>query len=165
MILAVDVDYRDENLAKVAGVLFKNWSDEKPTKVEIAYLKNIKPYISGEFYKRELPCILTLLEQLEELPKLIIVDGYVFLSQNKMGLGAYLSQSLNHKIPIIGVAKSPFSNISTETYLFRGVSKKPLYISSIGLDLKMAKKSIKNMGGKYRIPTLLKEVDRVCRLR
>ena len=136
MKLAIDVDYRDNNRAKVAGVLFNNWEDSIPFQTVTIEVDNVLPYESGSFYKRELPCILTLLETLKEKPSLIIVDGYVYLSEGKKGLGAYL---------------------------FRGESKKPLYITLAGINEEEAKKSIAQMHGKYRFPTLLKEVDRVCR--
>ena len=71
--------------------------------------------------------------------------------------------ALDEKIPIIGVAKNSFQNISTDTYLYRGESKKPLFITSSGVEQQEAKKLIKSMHGKYRFPTLLKEVDRSCR--
>jgi len=35
------------------------------------------------FYKRELPCILKLLDKLEQPPSCIVVDGYVFLDGKK----------------------------------------------------------------------------------
>ena len=80
-----------------------------------------------------------------------------------MGLGAYLYEALNKEIKIIGVAKSEFRDILSDTYLYRGESKKPLYITSAGVDLEVAKGFVSIMHGKYRFPTLLKEVDRLCR--
>ncbi len=38
-------------------------------------------------------------------------------------------------------------------------SIKPLFITSIGIDLEEATKLIKNMNGQNRIPTLLKKLD------
>jgi deoxyribonuclease V len=163
MILAVDVDYKANNEAIIAGIIFENWEEKEIIKEVIVKIDNVEEYISGQFYKRELPCILALLERLPKLPDYIIVDGYVYLNDNKKGLGGYLYQSLDEKIPIIGVAKNSFQNISTDTYLYRGESKKPLYITSAGIEQKEAKKLVKSMHGKYRFPTLLKEVDRSCR--
>ena len=53
MKLAVDAYYVG-NKAKVVGVLFENFSDEKPLKIIV---DGVAPYESGSFYKRELPCI------------------------------------------------------------------------------------------------------------
>ena len=163
MILAVDVDYRKNNHAVIAGIVFKNWQDEEATKIIVTNLDNIEDYISGQFYKRELPCILKLLNEIQYTLKCIVIDGYVFLDENKKGLGAYLYEALDKKIPVIGVAKTAFKNISSDTYLYRGESKKPLYITAAGIELEEAKKSIKKMYGKYRFPKLLKEVDSICR--
>ena len=47
--------------------------------------------------------------------------------------------------------------------LLRGESVKPLYITAKGMSLDEAKKVVASMHGKYRFPTLLKEVDSVAR--
>ena len=91
----------------------------------------------------------------------IIVDSFVLLNDNgKLGLGGHLFEKLNKQIPIIGVAKSGFhsNNLNTKE-LLRGNSKKPLYISAIGIDLNLAYESIKSMHGNYRMPTLLQILD------
>jgi deoxyribonuclease V len=163
MILAVDVDYREKETAKIAGILFDNWTNPKPKRVITSMIEEVAPYVSGQFYKRELPCILRLLQTLETLPEYIIVDGYVFLDNQKMGLGAYLYEALDKKVAIIGVAKSAFRNISEECFVYRGKSKKPLYVTAVGIDFQEAKSVIRKMHGDYRFPSLLKEVDRLCR--
>ena len=113
MILAVDVDYKENNEAIIAGILFENWEEKEIIKEVIVKIDKVEEYISGQFYKRELPCILTLLKKLEKLPDCIIVDGYVYLDENKKGLGGYLYQALDEKIPIIGVAPWGQDRLST----------------------------------------------------
>lgn len=108
MILAIDVHYR-ENEAKAVGVLF-NWEDIQPLSTIVQYLSNIDDYKPGEFYKRELPCLLKIIEKvnLNEL-EAIIIDGHIYTDcQGNFGLGGKLWEVLNNQIPIIGVAKSPF---------------------------------------------------------
>lgn len=163
MILAVDVDYHPDNTATIAGVLFKDWEDESPTETIVTQLADILPYEPGQFYKRELPCILHLLAQISVPIRCIVVDGYVQLSEGRKGLGLYLYDALEQKIPVIGVAKNAFTKITSDTYLYRGASKKPLYISAAGIDLSVAKNNIAKMHGAYRFPTLLKKVDHLCR--
>lgn len=158
MILAIDVFYYPDNTALGSGVLFKNWDDKIAYKIIHKKIEQVEEYISGQFYKRELPCILALLSSLSDLPDLIIIDGYVYL-EDKLGLGGHLYEALNQQIPIIGVAKNPFKNNSKSLYLFRGESSKPLYVTSAGVELEMAKEFIKSMDGNYRIPTFLKLVD------
>lgn len=160
MILAIDVYYK-EQLAKVVGILF-NWKDEEPTEIFITYIKNVEEYQSGQFYKRELPCILKLLKEINiQNLECIIVDGHVYIDNDKnFGLGGYLYESLEKQIPIIGVAKKSFFNTANVSFpVYRGISDNPLFVSSIGIDVEIAIENIKNMYGEYRIPSLLKKLD------
>ncbi|MFS1523798.1 endonuclease V [Microbulbifer sp. 2304DJ12-6] len=163
MILAVDVDYRIDN-AIVAGVTFSGWSDEAPDRVIHSKITNVRSYQSGQFYRREMPCILKLLNDYDLTPDIIVIDGYVVLGQElKPGLGMRLYETLDKKIPIIGVAKTAFKDSKSESEVFRGESKKPLYVTAVGIGDQIAKNYISSMHGKHRMPTLLKLVDRECR--
>lgn len=160
MILAVDVFYNSDNIAKIVGVLFENWDDPTPKEIVITYLENIAPYEPGSFYKRELPCVLKLLSKITIEIDYVVIDGYVYLNDdNKKGLGAHLYDSLENKIPIIGVAKTSFHDNNNVVEVFRGKSEKPLYISAIGIDENQAAQYIKEMHGEYRFPSLLKQLD------
>jgi len=164
MILAIDVDYREDG-ANIAGVSFNNWEDENEANIFISKLADIEEYVPGEFYKRELPCIMKLLKEHNLSPDIIIVDGFVYLDKdNYPGLGMYLYNELNQTIPIIGVAKSFFKDIPKACEIYRGESKKPLYVTNAGIDLETAKKNILSMFGKFRNPNLLKKADQMCRL-
>ena len=165
MILAFDTYYFD-NKAKTVCISFDNWEANKISKIQSEILDNIKEYISGEFYKRELPCILSLISRIDLTDvELIIVDGFVFLDdEQKYGLGAYLYNSLTNNIPVIGVAKTNFATIKKKKrILLRGNSDRPLFITSIGIDVDEAVEKIKSMDGEYRIPTLLKELDKLTK--
>jgi deoxyribonuclease V len=48
----------------------------------------------------------------------------------KPGLGKHLYDSLEQKIEVIDVAKKAFLGINENHRIFRGSSKKPLYITS-----------------------------------
>lgn len=159
MLLAIDVHYK-EYLARTIGVLF-DWEDENPQDILIEEIDEVEEYIPGEFYKRELPCILKIVEKvnLSDL-EAIIVDGHVYIENEKYGLGGKLYEQLNGQIPVIGIAKSSFyTNKEMTIEIYRGKSKKPLYISSIGIDLNEVVEKIINMTGEYRIPTILKTLD------
>ena len=163
MILAVDVDYSDDE-GHAAGVLFRNWEDPEPERTVVVKIESIHEYIPGQFYKRELPCIMELLDKIQETIACIVVDGYVYLSADeKPGLGKYLYDELGSKIPVIGVAKSSFVDTPPNCEVLRGSSSRPLYVTAAGLDKESAKAWIKSMHGEYRFPTLLKEVDALCR--
>jgi deoxyribonuclease V len=163
MILAVDVDYKGTS-AQVGGVSFSNWDDSEPDIIYTSQVKNIGAYESGSFYKRELPCILSLLNEHSLKPTIIIVDGFVYLNGfDKPGLGKCLYDALGGEVAVVGVAKRSFKGITEEFALNRGESENPLYVTAEGMDTNQALELIKNMHGKYRIPSLLKTVDQVCR--
>lgn len=160
MVLAIDVHYR-EDIAKAVGVLFE-WTDTVSTQIFTEYIDEIEEYIPGQFYKRELPCILKIIGKIDlSLVEVIIIDGHVFIDNNQSyGLGGYLWKALNKTKPIVGIAKKAFYNTEQVTYpIYRGNSKIPLYISSIGIDTILMQTLVKNMYGEYRIPSILKQLD------
>ena len=54
-----------------------------------------KPYTPGEFYKRELPCILSAMKRFSLQIETMIIDGYVWLdASGRKGLGAILYELL-----------------------------------------------------------------------
>ncbi|WGH74653.1 endonuclease V [Tenacibaculum tangerinum] len=164
LLLAIDVYYYEQS-AKVVGALF-SWQDKTPKEIIITIKEEVEAYQSGSFYKRELPCILKLLT-LVDMNNLeaIIVDGHCYTNnQKELGLGGYLWKALGEKVPVIGVAKNKFHNTEKVSFpIYRGESKKPLYVSSIGYDIDKAKNNILTMKGNYRIPDILKIVDQKTR--
>lgn len=166
MILAFDTFYFEDK-AKTVALEFESWTNETITKVYEETISGIDEYIPGEFYKRELPCILSLLKQIDLTHcQTIIIDGFVVLNdEDAIGLGGYLYQELEEKIPILGVAKNNYAKINKlKRAVYRGESKKPLYVTAKGLNLDVAAESIKQMAGNYRFPDLLKQVDSLGRL-
>ena len=164
MIAAIDVHYR-ETFAKAVGVLF-NWEDEQPQQTLTVMCNDIDEYVPGEFYKRELPCILRILEQIDiSSLEALLVDGHVYTDNNKkMGLGGHLYNELKGVIPVIGVAKTSFyTNAATVVPVYRGESKKPLFVSAIGMDVVTAADKVKEMKGSYRMPFILKELDSITK--
>ncbi|MEB3230043.1 MAG: endonuclease V [Leptolyngbyaceae bacterium] len=171
MILAVDVHYEGDR-ATVAGILFEPWQTDTIAQALVKRIDAIAPYEPGAFYKRELPCILSLLSDVASPLNYIVIDGFVTLgAEQKPGLGMYLHHHLQQfplhnqiqPIPVIGVAKNSFMGTSKECKLLRGSSEKPLFVTTAGMDLTVAKTHILSMHGDYRIPTLLKKVDQLCR--
>ncbi len=161
MIVAIDVHYKAD-YAKAVSITFEDWEDEKPLKTDIAIIKEVAPYVPGQFYKRELPCILEVLKYSEGVKiDAIIVDGYVLLDDyDKLGLGGFLYDALSKRIPVIGVAKTHFysaRNVIQE--VLRGETIRPLYVTSLGVDPKIAAANIQRMKGDYRMPDLLRLLD------
>lgn len=163
-ILATDTHYFEDK-AQCVAVVF-DWSDTLPKTVYKTTIEHIAPYEPGQFYKRELPCIMAVLEQVDlSCIEAIIVDGHVYTSDDgKPGLGAHLFRAINDSIPIIGVAKSFFRNNAQLTReVLRSESKKPLYVSAVGTPLDEVVNRIKNMPGCYRMPDMLKHLDQLTR--
>jgi len=164
MIIAIDVDYKTDG-AKAVGILF-SLPDETIHETIIEHIDDVNNYESGKFYKRELPCLQQVMNQVEqEKLSAVIVDGHVYVNNSgEFGLGAKLWETLDQKIPVIGVAKNSFeSNKQMVREIFRSQSKKPLYISSIGVPLDEAVSLVLNMTGQYRMPDILKKVDTISK--
>jgi len=161
--LTTDVAYCDDT-AIAAGILHPNWRSDEIARTVVKKIHPVAPYESGQFYKRELPCILSLLKEIAEDLEAIIIDGYVDLGrEGKAGLGRHLFDAVGAAVPVIGVAKREFADTPDECRIFRGKSKTPLFVTSAGMPLSQAKSRILTMHGGNRIPTLLKRVDQVCR--
>lgn len=162
MILAVDALYDDKTATgQVAGVLFPRWGSLMPSREYLIEVNNVAPYKSGEFYKRELPSILALLDVVSEPVELIIVDGYVDLEPGHAGIGRHLYEHLGQKVPIIGIAKSRFR--SAQAAEVRRHGTRPLFVTSAGIPQDEAAKHVLSMVGPNRIPDLLKRVDTLTR--
>ncbi|HEY6970394.1 MAG TPA: endonuclease V [Candidatus Angelobacter sp.] len=167
MLACVDVAYRDH--AAIAGcVLFRAWSDQFAADQVVTFEPPASPYRSGEFYLRELPPILAVLKRVKVQIETIIVDGYVWLNGDRMGLGAHLHSALGEKVPIVGVAKNPWRGGTSSQYperriipVIRGSSTRPLYVTSVMMDVALAARLVESMHGSFRIPTLLAEVNRI----
>ncbi len=93
LIADFDVHYQNDS-ATAACVTFQNWTDSAPVAEYIFDVCPIEPYHSGIFYERELPCLVALIERYNLQPQIIVVDGYVWLDENKIGLGGHLYKYL-----------------------------------------------------------------------
>ncbi|MGR8979205.1 MAG: endonuclease V [Gammaproteobacteria bacterium] len=161
MIAAFDVHYPEDGGALAAAVVFENFSDRSPCSIYRKRIASVEDYIPGSFYRRELPCILSLLAEIRETIHTVIIDGYVRIG-SRPGLGEHLRNSVDFNLQVIGVAKSRFEGSRAEEVL-RGNSRRPLYVTSLGFDAKQAADLVLSMHGKNRIPTLLKAVDKMSR--
>ncbi len=162
MIACIDVDYRDSH-AVAACVCFEHWDDGTPVLESAIEIRDVKPYEPGQFYRRELPCILAVLQTLPTLPQIVIIDGYVWLGEQRHGLGAHLYDALDEQAAVIGVAKTRFVGAKPVALVTRGRSRTPQYVTAAGMDITEAARHIQTMHGSHRIPTMLKRVDQLSR--
>ena len=163
MIACVDVDYRGEG-AVAACVLLRAWADGDSAGEHVERIARVEEYRPGQFYRRELPCLLSVLAGVGARPAAVVVDGYVWLGDGGApGLGAHLYEALGRAVPVVGVAKTRFAGAAAAREVLRGASRKPLFVTAAGMDADEAARHVLGMHGPYRIPTALKRVDQLCR--
>jgi deoxyribonuclease V len=163
MIACTDVHYTNTH-ATAACILFHDWSDAHSDLAITERVGDPAPYEPGRFYRRELPPLLSVISKLTVRPEVIIIDGYVWLGDwDHPGLGAHLHKALGGSAAVIGVAKELFRRGPAVQCVRRGSSARPLYVSAAGMDLNEAATRIVELHGEFRVPTLLKRADRLCR--
>ena len=163
MKVCVDVYYTND-IAMASGAVFDEWTTEDAIADEFFIAKDVQPYEPGQFYKRELPPLSGLINQLNYDLDVIVIDGFVWLDDaNSPGLGSYLFEEFDQKIAVIGVAKSRFRKSSIAVEVMRGSSLRPLFVTAVGMDQSEAAERIRDMHGNFRMPTLLKRADRFGR--
>lgn len=171
MIAALDVGYTSgaHSESGLCGVVaFEEWHSPGPA-IELSVVVNdIKPYVSGRLFERELPCLVAGLEALlQKDPAVeltcVLVDGNVRLDSNgRPGLGHYLYRHLDERVPVIGVAKSAFEGLDAVEVL-RGSSANPLFVTAAGIDEEEAGRLVAGMAGEFRLPTLIRRADQLTR--
>lgn len=167
--LILDVHYQESEgtnntTAIVAGIRFQGIEQSDILSEHTVEINDVAPYESGQFYKREMPCLLALINYIKEPFDVIIIDGYVFLDGiEEAGLGKHLYDNLANKKPIIGIAKNHFYEITENHAVWRGISKHPLYVTSIGIEVIKAKEMVSKMEGDHRIPKMVTYVDKLGR--
>ena len=148
-------------------MLAQDWSSPTPLATHVADIAHVQDYEPGAFYRRELPCLLDVLRQLPKLPDVLVVDGYAWLlDAAHPGLGAHLHAAVGGGTPVVGIAKTAFRDADSAPLVervLRGGSQRPLYVTAVGIDTRLASERVREMAGEHRIPLLLAAVDRLAR--
>lgn len=166
MFVCIDVAYEEKGAktsAVAACLVFENWESQDASNRYVVVVDEIAQYVPGEFYKRELPPILKLLDEVTEPIDTIIVDGYVQLATGRPGLGEKLFEALNEQVIVVGVAKKNFAGNDLAVSIRRGQSDRPLFVTAKGMGIAEAAENVMKMFGSHRLPKLLKEVDGLVR--
>lgn len=165
-IAILDVHYMPVG-ARAACVVAESMSSCAPLATYVSVIEAVEDYEPGSFYRRELPCLLRVLDLLPTAADLLIIDGYVWLSDaGRPGLGSYLYRSIRERAPVIGVAKTAFRGAESGpkvVQVYRGNSKRPLFVTAAGIATAVAGTWVREMDGAYRVPTLLAAADRLAR--
>lgn len=173
-----------------ACLLFDDWEAARPLEEHTATTTPVADYVPGEFFRRELPCVMNVLRPHLERIAAVIVDSFVWLPLSveettrqdrvlrewreaktatplphncRPGMGAWLYLELGGDIPVVGVAKTGFHGIIEASEVLRGDSSKPLFVTAAGMDAAEAADCVRRMDGEHRLPTLLRRVDRLAR--
>jgi deoxyribonuclease V len=164
LMCALDVHYDEaRGIGQAAAVIFDDWQDALPRAIERRHHPGIEPYVSGAFFRRELPVLLPLVEQIRARHRLglVIVDGHVDVADGEPGLGRHLYETLERAIAVVGVAKNEFRGAPARP-VYRGRSGRPLWVSAT-FEPEAAAAGVLRMHGAHRVPTLLRLVDRYAR--
>ncbi len=164
MLAIVDAAYGDDASA-AACVMAANWESADALGEYTHRDGPAADYQPGEFYRRELPFLISVLGMLPRRPDIIVIDGYVWLGvEERKGLGAHLFEAIGGTSAVIGVAKTKFHGASYwAADVRRGTSESPLYVTATGMPLEEAAAAVKRMHGAHRIPTLVGRVDQLAR--
>jgi deoxyribonuclease V len=161
VIAALDVAYDGER-AVAAAVVFDRWDADWPAAEYLVRVPTAAAYQPGAFAERELPALRAVLAEVAEPLRLLVVDGYVWLdAEGRPGLGAHLHRETH--LPVIGVAKTTFQGSPHAVAVTRGHSRRPLYVTAVGLPPEEAAGLIHGMHGASRYPTLLLWADQLAR--
>lgn len=160
-IAILDVQYV-QNTAFPSLVAAASWSASTPELTKILRFPDCEPYVSGQFYKRELPPLLALIERCSYNAEVYVVDSYVWLAGGNPGMGAHLYERLGSGPPVVGIAKTAFLN-APSVEVFRGTSKRPLFVTAAGMPETDAATYVASMYGPDRIPSLVRLADRLAR--
>jgi len=156
---AVDVHYQRPACAAVVAAAdprFARIVAERTVTVPEA-----APYRPGQFYLRELPPLRAVLNGFGRLG-LLVIDGYVDLDPaGRPGLGAHLHAELG--VPVVGVAKTPFTTATHAILVRRGTSARPLFVTAAGIGIQQAAQLVRDMTGPFRLPDALRRADALAR--
>lgn len=155
MILIADVQYGETNWA--AGLVYDHWKADKPRHVYRVDVGPVDEYQPGEFYRRELPALLKIIEGSVPVTT-VVIDGYVNLP-DRPGLGAHLHFATG--LPVLGIAKKYYEGINLSAGVLRGKSEKPLWVTAVGVD--NPQQIVRELPGQYRLPEWVKLADQTAR--
>jgi deoxyribonuclease V len=180
-VAGVDVGFEGEsNRTARAAVVVLNFPALQPVDYAIARAPVAFPYIPGLLSFRELPVVLSALEQLKIVPDVFVVDGHGRSHPRRMGIACHLGVLLD--LPTIGCAKSilcgkadePANRVGAQSPLMDGAEQigaalrtragaKPVYIS-IGhlVSLDRAVDVVRQCCTRYRLPETTRYAHRVA---
>ncbi|MCT9010040.1 endonuclease V [Streptomyces sp. NPDC054766] len=180
-VTGVDVAYDDERDVVVAAAVVLDAATLEVVAEATAVGRVSFPYVPGLLAFREIPTVLAALDALPCPPGLVVCDGYGLAHPRRFGLASHLGVLTG--LPVIGVAKNPFTFSYEEPGVRRGSASpllagsdevgralrtqdgiKPVFVS-VGhrVDLGNACAHTLALTPKYRLPESTRRADSLCR--
>ncbi|MDP2344791.1 MAG: endonuclease V [Deltaproteobacteria bacterium] len=163
-IVILDVAYDDAaGTARSAAVLAPSFAALEPSAERVVDVAGVAPYVPGSFFLRELPCLLAVLATAPvPADAVLVIDGYVILDDvGRKGLGMHLHEATGRAV--VGIAKTAFKRSSFAREVPRGSSRRPLFVTAVGVDLDDAADAVRLMAGGTRLPLLAVRADHLAR--
>ncbi|HOW74760.1 MAG TPA: deoxyribonuclease V [Candidatus Competibacteraceae bacterium] len=179
-VAGVDVGFEAGGTVTRAAVAVLGYPGLELLETAIARRPTTFPYIPGLLSFRELPAVLEALEQLSELPDLLLCDGQGIAHPRRFGIASHLGLLVD--IPSIGVAKTRLCGMHEEPLNQRGAwtplrvedevigavlrtrpGVKPLYISpGHRISLATAIQYVMACCTRYRLPETTRHAHRLA---
>lgn len=103
-VAGVDVGFEEEGRITRAAVVILDYPSLTLRESSIARRPTSFPYVPGLLSFRELPAVLDALEQLRQLPDLLLCDGQGYAHPRRLGIASHLGVLTG--LPSIGVGKT-----------------------------------------------------------
>ena len=179
-VAGVDVGFEAGGTVTRAAVAVLRYPELDLLETAIARRPTTFPYIPGLLSFRELPAVLEALEQLSELPDLLLCDGQGIAHPRRLGIASHLGLLVD--LPSIGVAKTRLCGTHQELPNQRGAwtplrmdnevigavlrtrpGVKPLYISpGHRISLDTAIQYVMACCPRYRLPETTRHAHRLA---
>ncbi|GAA2459355.1 endonuclease V [Streptomyces lavendulocolor] len=181
LVTGVDVAYDDDRDLVAAAAVVLDAGTLAVVEEATAVGRVSFPYVPGLLAFREIPTVLAALDRLRNGPGLVVCDGYGRAHPRRFGLAAHLGVLTG--LPVIGVAKNPFTFSYEQPAAGRGASAplvaddeevgralrtqegvKPVFVSvghRVSLDNACA--HTLHLAPRYRIPETTRHADSLCR--
>lgn len=179
-VAGVDVGFEDSNTITRAAVAVLDFPSLTLRESSIARQPTRFPYVPGLLSFREIPAVLEALEQLNELPDMLLCDGQGIAHPRRLGIASHLGLLIDR--PTIGVGKSRLIGTHEEPGVVKGqwqplidkdeevgcvlrsrTNVKPLYISpGHRVGLTSAREWVMRCLIKYRLPETTRWAHRLA---
>ncbi|XSG76509.1 deoxyribonuclease V [Herpetosiphon llansteffanensis] len=103
-VAGVDAAFEDDGATTRAAIVTLNFPALQPIEKTLVRRPTSFPYIPGLLSFREIPAVLAALEQLQDLPDMLLCDGMGIMHPRRFGIAAHLG--ILTDLPTIGVGKS-----------------------------------------------------------